>query len=223
MADKEKETLQGLTCPNCGGIVPVPEGQVIVKCPYCELRSLVRGERGMLRYQLPLQVPRETALQALRKFFTSSMAIARDAAGQARLDEAFLVHLPFWTVWSRVAAWVFGEKKVGSGDKSRYEPREMRVVQEMTWSGAACDVGEFGVNQVTVAEQGLQPFNPDELHNTGMVFEPVGSVSDARAAAEKQFSDQVTRRAGLDRLAQLFLRVLRQRFALVYYPLWVLR
>jgi hypothetical protein len=223
MSDKEKESVQGLTCPNCGGVVPIPEGQIIVKCPYCELRSLVRGERGMLRYQVQQRVERESAIQALRQFFSSSMAIARDAARQARLDEAFLVHIPFWTVWARVAAWVFGEKKVGSGDKSHYEPREMRVVQEMNWSGAACDVGEFGVNQVSVIEQGLQPFNPEELHNTGMVFEPVGSVSDARTSANKQFDDQVRKKAGLDRLAQLFIRVLRQRFALVYYPLWVLR
>jgi hypothetical protein len=223
MSEQEKDSVQGLTCPKCGGMVPIPEGQIIVQCPYCELRSLVRGERGMLRYQVPQRVPRQNAIQALSKFFSSSMAIARDTAQKARLDEAFLVHIPFWTVWARVAAWVFGEKKVGSGDKKHYEPREMRVVQEMSWSGAACDVGEFGVKQISVAEQGLQPFNPDEMHSSGMVFEPVGSVSDARASADKQFEEQVRKKAGLDRLAQMFIRVLRQRFALVYYPMWVLR
>ena len=118
----DKDSVQGLTCPKCGGIVPIPEGQIIVQCPYCELRSLVRGERGMLRYQVPQRVPRENAVQALSKFFSSSMAIARDAAQKARLEEAFLVHIPFWTVWAHVASWVFGEKKVGSGDKTRYEP-----------------------------------------------------------------------------------------------------
>ena len=44
-----------------------------------------------------------------------------------------------------------------------------------------------------------------------------------RASAEKQFEDQVRKKAGLERLAQVFIRVLRQRFALVYYPMWVLR
>lgn len=219
----EKESAQGLTCPKCGGVVPIPEGQVIVKCPYCDLRSLVRGERGVRRFQVPLKCQRDQAIGALRRFFGSNMAIARGLADQSTLSEAFLVYLPFWTVWARVAAWVFGEKQVGDRDHRRYEAREMRVVQEMTWNGAACDVGEFGVTQAPIFEQDLQPFKPEELHNLGMVFEPVGSTSEARLAAEKQFTDQVNKKAGLDRISQLFVRNLRQRFTLVYHPLWVLR
>jgi hypothetical protein len=56
-----------------------------------------------------------------------------------------------------------------------------------------------------------------------MVFEPVSSFSEARQAAEERFHEQVNRRAKLDRLAQLFVRSLRRRFALVYHPLWVMR
>ena len=217
------EPTHGLNCPNCGGVVLIPEGQVIVKCPYCDLRSFVRGERGLLRYQVPLRVDREEAINAMRKFLSGNWAIARNARSQARLSEVFVVHLPFWTVWARVAAWVFGEEKVGSGDDARYQPREIRVVQAMTWNGAACDVGEFGVTQVPPVEEDLQPFDPDELHRSGMVFEPVSSFSEARQTAHEQFQDHVRRAADLDRLAQLFLRTLRQRFGLVYHPLWVLR
>jgi hypothetical protein len=151
------------------------------------------------------------------------MAIAPAAARQAQLSEAFLVYLPFWTVWARVGAWVFGEKRVGSGDDARYEPREMRVVQDMVWNGAAADVGEFGVERVATVESGLEPFDPDVLHNAGMVFEPMGSFSDARQAAESQFQAEVEKKAGLDRLAQVFMRFVRRRYALVYHPLWVLR
>jgi hypothetical protein len=154
---------------------------------------------------------------------TSNLAIAPAAARQAKLNEAFLVYLPFWTVWARVGAWVFGEKKVGSGDDARYEPREMRVVQDMVWNGAACDVGEFGVGQVSMVESGLEPFDPEKLHNAGMVFEPVGAFSEARQQAEEQFQAQVEKKAGLDRLAQVFTRLVRRRYALVYHPLWVLR
>jgi DNA-directed RNA polymerase subunit RPC12/RpoP len=223
LPENKADGLHGLNCPNCGGMVSIPEGQIVVKCPYCEMRSLVHGERGLLRYQVAQKTPRENAMSTMRQFLKSNLAIASDAAGRAKLDEIFLVHLPFWTVWGRVAAWVFGEKRVGSGDNKRYEPREVRVVQEMTWNGAACDVGEFGVNQVPVVSQDLQPFDPDQLHLTGIVFEPVGSESEARAQAEGQFQNQVRQRAGLDRLAQVFVRVLRQRMALVYHPLWVMR
>jgi hypothetical protein len=219
----EKESTHGLTCPNCGGIVPIPEGQAIVRCPYCDLRSFVRGERGLRRYQVPQRTQRENVASVLRRFLSSSWAIARDVSGKAQLEETFLAYLPFWTVWGRAAAWAFGQERVGSGDRARYEPREVRIVQEMTWNGAACDVGEFGVNQVPLSDQALEPFDPDALHNAGMVFEPVGSFSDARAAAENQFEGQVRRKAGLDRLSQLFVRFFRRRYGLVYYPLWVLR
>jgi hypothetical protein len=196
---------------------------MIVKCPYCELRSFVRGERGLRRYQVPQRMPREGAIEAMRKFLSSNIAIARDAVRQASLMESFLVYLPFWTAWARVAAWAFGQKRVGSGDDARYEPREVRVVQEMNWNGAACDVGEFGVTEVPPVEQDLEVFNPEALYRLGMVFEPVGSSSDARTAAQERFQEVARRKAGLDRLAQLFVRHLRQRFALVYHPLWVLR
>lgn len=204
-------------------MVPVPEGQWIVRCPFCDLRSFVHGERGILRYQVPVRLERARAAQALHQFLTSSMAIAPSAARQAQLSEVFLTYLPFWTVWGRVIGWVFGEKRVGSGDHKRYEPREVRVVQDMTWNNAACDVGEFGVHRVALPGQDLQPFDPEALHQLGMVFEPVGSFQEARSQAEQEFEQAVQKKAGLDRLGQSFVRLLRRRYALVYHPLWVLR
>lgn len=219
----ETDTLHGLNCPNCGGVIPIPEGQLIVCCPYCSLRSFVRGDRGLRRHQVPQMVNRDKAVGAMQRFFKSNWAIASNAASQAKLAEAFLVYLPFWTVWGRVAAWAFGQERVGSGDNKRYKPREVRIVQEMTWNGAACEVGEFGVTQVPPVDSGLQPFDPEALHNAGMVFEPVGSFSEARAAAEQQFQERVRRSARLDRISQLFVRFFRRRYGLVYHPLWVLR
>jgi DNA-directed RNA polymerase subunit RPC12/RpoP len=219
----EKDSLHGLTCPKCGGVVPVPEGQAIVRCPYCEMRSLVRGERGLLRYQVPQLAGRPEAVKALQGFLKSNLAIALDARSKAQLSEAFLVFLPFWAVWGRVAGWAFGEKKVGSGDSSHYEPREVRVVQEIAWNGAACDVGEFGVTRAPFGDQELEAFDPQALHSNGMVFEPVGSFSDARSTAESQFKEQVRHSAKLDRISQLFMRFFRRRYGLVYFPLWVLR
>jgi hypothetical protein len=57
--------LTGLACPRCGGMVTIPEGQAIVICPYCDLRSSVSAENdpgwaddgnpgvGVRRYQAP--------------------------------------------------------------------------------------------------------------------------------------------------------------------------
>ena len=108
----EKKALHGLACPNCAGMVPIPEGQVIVRCPYCDQSSLVRGERGVRRYQVARRVDRDQAVHALHRFLSGQPAVARNAARQARLEEVFLAYLPFWAAWVRVLGWVFGQKKV---------------------------------------------------------------------------------------------------------------
>ncbi len=219
----EPEKLFGLTCPKCGGVVPLPEGQLIVKCPYCSQRSFVRGERGLLRYQAPLRVDKAQAQRLLSGFLTGNFAIAPSARSQSRLVKSLLIFLPFWTTWTRLVAWVFGEKKVGSGNDSHYEPREVRFVQQLTWNRAAAEVGEFGVKQIPPIEPNLEPFNSEILHQLGMVFEPAGSFSEARQAATSHFENFTERQAGLDRVSQVFLRTFSQRFALVYHPLWVHR
>jgi hypothetical protein len=223
----EQETLHGLTCPNCGGVLQIPEGELIVCCPYCSLRSFVRGERGLLRFQVQQRVDQQTAAGALGSFFSSNWAIARDVRREARLSESFLVYLPFWTAWERTAAWVFGEKQVGSGDSRKMEPREVRLVQEMAWNSAACDTGEFGVEQTPLVHDPnsnmLEPFNTDALHAAGMVFEPVGSVLEARRQVEQEFQQQVRQKAKLTNISQVFMRSFHRRFGLVYYPVWVLR
>lgn len=60
---------QGLTCPECSGVVPIAEGDRIVECPYCHTYSLVQGERGVRRWQVPQTVERERALQSVTNFF----------------------------------------------------------------------------------------------------------------------------------------------------------
>jgi hypothetical protein len=93
----------------------------------------------------------------------------------------------------------------------------------MAWNGAACDVGEFGVDSLPLKDQPLEPFAAEGLHAAGMVFEPAGSLSEARNAGEKDFNERVRKMVDLDRVAQIFVRFARQRLNLVYYPLWVLR
>jgi len=218
----ETQMIKGLGCPRCGGIVPVPEGQAVVVCPYCDMRSLVRGERSVRRYQVSTRVTRDQALAALSGFF-GNIAIARDARAKSRVTETFLVHLPFWTLWSRALGWAFGQKRVGSGKNSHYEPREVRLTSDMVWAGAACDVAEFGVTNVQLTDQTLEPFDGEHLHASGMVFEPVGSLAEAQEAAQASFDENARDAAGLDRLNQLFMRYVNRRFGLVYYPLWALR
>jgi hypothetical protein len=215
--------LHGLACPNCGGMVPIPEGVNLVECPYCELRSIVRGERGIQRYQVPLRVTENQAVKEYERFLRSNMAMARNLNRRAELVEQFLAYVPFWTVWAKVVGWVFGEEKKRSNNRTYYVDREMRTTRQMLWNQPACDVGEFGVYRVPIVPDRLQPFDYDALHAAGLVFEPLGSEVEAALDADKDFTDQVGKTGKLDRISQVFVRQLRKQMGLVYYPLWIMR
>lgn len=219
----EKESLKGLSCPRCGGMVPIPEGQAIVICPFCDLRSIINGERGVRRHAVPCRVDRAQAESAMHGFLSGNWAIGGRVHREAQLTEAFLMHLPFWSFWGRAIGWAFGEKQVRRGKESHYESREVRVVEEMTWNEAACEVGEFGVNQIDLTGRPLEAFDAEALHHSGMVFEPVGPASEAFGRGKIFFENRVSQKAGLDRIGQIFVRIVRARQALVYYPLWVMR
>jgi DNA-directed RNA polymerase subunit RPC12/RpoP len=216
------DVITGLSCPNCAGRLEVREGQRIVRCPYCDARSFVRGERGVARYQVARRVEREAAAQAVRGFW-SGFNRAMDLSRRAQISELFLAYLPYWRAQAQVAGWVFGQKKVGSDRNSRYEPRERQVMEPMEWTGAAGDVAEFGVERVSLAGAQFAAYDSDALHAEGMVFEPTGSQTEAQESAHDDWVKRGLKRAGLDRVAQTWLRFLRQAFAIVYYPLWVAR
>lgn len=228
------DVVHGLACPRCGGMVAAPEGQALVICPFCDQRSVVSAERengspeggagyGIRRYQAPLRINREGLEQIFRGFVSGKVQVARDCAAKAVISEVFLVHLPFWTVWARGVAWAFGKEKVGSGDDARYEPRERRAVSELNWNAPACEVGEFGVQRVSLDGRPLEPFEPDGLHRSGMVFDPLGSSVDAFEAARQHFEAKIASQVKLDRAEQTFTRLTNKRIGLVYYPLWVMR
>lgn len=217
MATRDK--TEGLTCPNCNGIVPVPEGARVVRCPYCDMQSLVRGDRGVSRWQVDRKVEREQALAQVQDFF-KGLNRARDLRKQAKIRETFLVYLPYWRVKALVVGWMLG--RVKSGDDST-RPVEVRVNEEMYWNDAAADVGEFGVHRVPLENKTLQPYTEDELHLEGMIFEPSESPTDALAEADSHFVHNARSKRSLRSKYYEKFHSLRPLLSLVYYPLWVAR
>jgi hypothetical protein len=216
------DVITGLACPNCAGILSIREGQRIVKCPYCEARSLVRGERGVGRYQVARRVHRDQALEAVRGFW-GGLNRAFDLKQKAEVTETFLVYLPYWRAQAMMAGWLFGQKKVKSGESTRWDPREVQLMEAVDWTGAAGDVAEFGVSSIGLAGKQFAAYDPDALHSEAMVFEPTGSQTEAVDSAGQLWDKTARARGGLDRVSQLILRYLRRTLALVYYPLWVAR
>ena len=220
-APKGEQTV-GLACPNCQGRLRIPEGARLIRCPFCDLRSLVRGERGVMRYQVPRRLDRAAALERTKRFLRG-LDRAPGLSRRASFTDLFVVYLPFWSEWAEVGAWVFGKKQVGSGKSRRLEPREVRLLGRRNWNQAACDVHEFGVRDISLAGQRLEAFDPDALHADGMVFEPVTASGAAWAEAAHAIDDDVRAESKLDQIASAHIHRLGGRRALVYYPLWVAR
>ncbi len=210
---------QGLTCPECSGVVPIAEGDRIVECPFCHTHSLVQGERGVRRWQVPQIVERERALQTVRNFFRD-MKKARDLHKEAEIKDTFLVYLPYWRVESFVAGWMFGRVKSG---KDSTRPIEVQVSELMHWNDAAVDVAEYGVHQVAISKEQLAPYDSDRLHAEAMVFEPSESHSDALEEAGRHFTYRGRKARSLRTKFFEKFHFLRQRLSIVYYPLWVSR
>jgi hypothetical protein len=212
-------SAKGLTCSNCAAIVPVPEGVRVVHCSFCDMRSFVQGERGIRRWQVINQVNREQALTAVTTFF-SGLNKAFNLKKEARISELFLVYLPYWRVYAFVAGWIFGREKSG---KDSTRPVEVEIMEEMHWNDAAADVSEFGVHQVSLSKNDLEPYDSERLHSEGMVFEPSESRTAAMAEAEQHFTYRAQRKKSLKQTFFSKIHLLRPQLSLVYYPLWVAR
>lgn len=210
---------QGLTCPGCSGVVPVPEGARVVECPFCHLRSLVQGDRGIRRWQVTNRIERQRVADSLQRYF-SDFRKARDLRRTANVREIFLAYLPYWRVQAVVGGWLFGRVKSG---KDSTRPVEVEVLEEMHWNDAATDVSEFGVHSVSLAKQELEPYDAQRLHSEGMVFEPAESATDALAEAESHFVYRGRQQQSLKTKYFEKFHVMRPQFSLVHYPLWVAR
>lgn len=208
---------QGLICPNCSGVVPVAEGDRVVRCPYCGLHSLVQGERGVRRWQVARKLERAEAETAVRGFL-GGMRKARDLRRTAEVKELLLVYLPFWRVEAVVAGWLLG--RVKSGDDNT-KPDEHSVFESMHWNDAAVDVSEFGVHRVLVSQRDLLPFDSQALHAEAMVFEPSEARSEALEEARSYFEHQSRRQASQESTYYQNIQLLRPDFSIVYYPVWL--
>lgn len=214
------ETNIGLACPKCQGRMGIKEGSRIVSCPFCDQRSWVRGDRGVIRYQIERKIDDDQALSALRRFFNGQNK-AIGLADRAKVEEIFVTYIPFWSIWAKVAGWVFGEVERGSGNDTYYEPREEKVLTERNWNTPACDVSEFGIEAVPIGDRTLSAFNSDVLHEDGMVFEPIGTEDTPIQDAKAFFRTYVEKK--VDRVQSSFVRLLNQSVGLVYYPIWFAR
>jgi hypothetical protein len=138
----------------------------------------------------------------------------------AKIDDVFLVYLPYWHVKATVAGWRFGTVKK---DKDETKPIEVEMFEAMDWTDAALDVSEYGVHRVSISKGQLSPYDSDFLHGQAMVFEPAESRTEAMAEAQNHFVYQARQKKNFHQTFFEKFHYLQPEFSIVYYPLWVIR
>lgn len=102
------------------------------------------------------------------------------------------------------------------------EPRTTALLKPVAWSGPACDVREFGLVGVhqLVDELQLVPFDFAAAERTGAVCQVHGSLAAVRRQAERAVLNQL---AGSQRVLRRRASFVRERVALIYYPLHIFK
>lgn len=96
---------RALSCPSCGGLLSLREGDVSGSCRHCGL-GLRRGD-GVARYYLPPVITATDALRSVRRRLTDGNA-RRGALRRSKVDRPRLFLVPFWHVSAQVSGFSFG-------------------------------------------------------------------------------------------------------------------
>lgn len=225
-----ESVIKGVSCPSCGGALELGEGMTTLRCKYCDVSLLVRGERGVLKYHQLRKTDAGQAEDSARKWFRG-MDKARDLRKVASFEEPFLVYLPFWRISGKVVGWVFGDEVkrevVRRGDRTevrkRRVPVERVVMESHVWTDAACDVSEFGVQSIDMPSPDFSMYDRARLQEDGMIFEPTEARTEATRQAENEMKNWGRQSVHVDEVTYEKLNVVDLRTSIVYYPLWVLR
>lgn len=223
--------VEGLTCPNCGGSLDVHAGLRVVVCDYCQTPLLVVSEVGSRRLAVEPKLNAAKALEEAREWLRKGWNRDRRLGGEARFGEAFLCFLPFYRVEADCLGIALGTEQrsrtVGSGKHRRTETYEVDVERTTERSFdrtfPALNVSEWGIERIQLHGDRLVGYDPASLDRLGMVFPPMGSEDQVRAAALEQFKAKADPRQGLKRIRFNYLETLRERLSVIYYPLWLVR
>jgi hypothetical protein len=223
--------VSGLSCPSCGGALAVAPGLRVVACPFCQATLLARGELGIRRFAVEPRFSADQARETTSSWWGKGWNKHRALPREAKTAEAFLCFLPFFRGEADAVGYAFGTEErtrtVGSGKNRRTQRYEVdverRLERHLDRTLPAVNTAEFGVARVHLVGDQLVPFDPDRLERLGMVFPPTRSESEARRQAVEEFRQEADPAKGLKRVHFRFLETLRERFSVVYYPLWVVR
>ncbi|MCC6864930.1 MAG: hypothetical protein IT280_02090 [Ignavibacteria bacterium] len=224
MAEK---VLKGITCPACAGELDLREGIKSFNCKYCGTLLLTKGVEGVIKYNVVKKVQRNIAIQNMFNWLGKGFAKARGLKNTAKLDDAFLVYIPYWRVRADVIGWVFGKERrtqtVNGRTTTYYVDVEKKIQKQYDRTYAACDVAELGVRKVNLAGDEMLPVNFENLQSEGMMFNIISSEKEVTDIAKSQFVEEAVNSVRVDQITFQHNDLVRPNVSIVYYPLWVVR
>ena len=219
--------VRGLSCPSCGGALDVELGLRVAVCPYCQKTLLAVGEVGVRRLSVEPEVNAQLARLAAQAWLGKGWHKDPKLRREAEIGEAVLCFLPVSRVTADVVGYVLGQERrtrtVNKRTEVYYVDVELRVEQSFDRTVPGLNVAEWGIERVNLQGDRLLPFDEEKLTRLGMVFPPTASELEALSEAIAEFRDVADPSGRLHSVRFKFLEALRQRLAVIYYPLWVVR
>ncbi len=223
--------ITNLSCPNCGGALEVADGLRVAHCPYCDTPLLALGELGVRRFSIQSKISASQAQETTRRWWRGGFNKDRRLAKKAETAETFLCFLPFFRTEADVLGVALGTERrtrtVGSGKNRRtetyYVDVEKQTQRHFDRTFPAVNVAEWGVRKINLGGDLLRPFDSEALAREGMVFPPTVSEAPVRQAALRFFRRTANPARGQAKTRFRFLETVRERFSVIYYPLWVVR
>lgn len=224
MAEK---VLKGVTCPACSGEQDLREGVKTFNCKYCGTLLITRGVEGVVKYYVPRKIQRNIAIQNMFYWLGKGFAKARGLKNGSKLDDAFLVYIPYWRIRADVIGWVFGKERrtqtVNGRTTTYYVDVEKKIQKSFDRTYAACDVAELGVRKVNLAGDEIKLADFEQLQSEGMLFNIISTEKGITDYAKQQFVEEAVNSVRVDQITFQHNDLVRPNVSIVYYPLWIVR
>jgi predicted RNA-binding Zn-ribbon protein involved in translation (DUF1610 family) len=224
---KKEKIVKGITCPSCNGELDIKEGLRSFNCRYCGTLLVIKGESGTLKYYVPRKLKKEDAVAKALNWLGTGMSKAKGLRVNAKIEDAFLVFIPYWRVRADVVGWIFGQEqrtRTSNGRTTTYYVDVERKIQtsfDRTYS--ACDVAELGVKKINLTGDEILPVDFESLEREGMMFNIIASEKEAFEYAKNNFSSEARSSVNLHNISFEHYDLVRENIGIVYYPLWVIR
>jgi len=224
---KKEKVIKGITCPACSGELDISEGLRSFNCKYCGTLLVVKGESGTLKYYVPRKLKKEDAVAKAFDWLDKGMSKAKGLRANAKVEDAFLVFIPYWRVKADVVGWIFGQEKRTSTSNGRtttyYVDVERKIQNSFDRTYSACDVAELGVKKINLTGDTILPVDFESLQREGMMFNIIASEKEAFDYAKNNFSAEARNAVNLYNVTFEHYDLVRENIGIVYYPLWVIR